>query len=153
MATRGIRLTKPERELIRRLIAGSGYAADTKVAAGILDKLALSELPVKSRNPTLSVNDAIDAFRSVLGKRLLAPRHEAIGVLSQMKNRMAALGLTADDCRTIAQRAAVEWPDGLIRAESLVRKADVFLSSERETDRTPQKQPMAAPLELTEDEY
>src|SRR5690606_29631606 len=91
-----------------------------------LKKLELAEMPVKQRG--LTVPDAIKAFREVLGPRLLAPRYEARGVLGQMKNRIQALGLTRDDCITIAKAAAVEW-QGVIRAESLVRQADKLLAS------------------------
>lgn len=156
-----LRLTKAERELIKAAVEcfGGDSAKERKARDSILTKLELAELPVK-KGTYLTVNDAIAAFKEVLGPRLLAPRFEARGVLGRMKNRIQALGLTRQDCVSIAKVASVQWA-GIIRAESLVRQADKLLVEaqqpmpfDKETmpgQRTPQTK-TASPVELGDEE-
>jgi hypothetical protein len=127
---KGIRFTKSERDSLKKIL-GHVHLSDygsriVKDAHAILEKLELAEMPVK-KGTYLSTNDAIAAFKEVLGQRLLAPGFQAVGVLAQMKNRIQALGLTRQDCVTIAKVAGSEW-QGVIRAESLVRQADKLLA-------------------------
>lgn len=130
---RGIRFTKAEREKIKTAIEDRpGYDASNAVNRSILSKLESAELPVKKHG--LSLQAALEAFRAVLGRRLIAPPAGAGGVFAQMARRVAALGLTLGDCTTVAKVAAVEW-QGPVRAESLVRQADKLLAmSQQEFD-------------------
>lgn len=149
-----LRFTKAERELIRHALEWlrQGQDKSSKTAESVLEKLELAELPVR-KGSYLTVPDAISAFREVLGQRLLAPRFEARGVLGQMKNRIQALGLTRQDCITIAKVAGEQW-QGVIRAESLVRQADKLLADgqcELPIKRTPQAD-SRAPVELSDDD-
>lgn len=152
---KGVRFTKSERESLKSVLSHV-YLTDygsriVKDAASILEKLELAEMPVK-KAPGLSVNDAIAAFREVLGQRLLAPGYQAVGVLAQMKNRIQALGLTRDDCVRVATVAGAQW-QGVIRAESLVRQADKLLAGSQ-GDTKPFAPPPrgGSPVELGEDD-
>lgn len=155
---KGIRFTKPERDFIRRAVGllcspwGEQTKLTQKLADSVNEKLELSEMPVK-KGTYLTVPDAISAFRSVLGQRLVAPGFQAVGVLSQMKQRIQALGLTKSDCVQIAKVAGAEWR-GPIRAESLVRQADVLMAGaqgELEGTKHPTHQD-SSPVELGEED-
>lgn len=154
---KGLRLTKSERQSLKTLLdpvninVGNYGNRLVKDAASILDKLELAEMPV-AKGTYLTVNDAIDAFAGVLGKRLIAPTFQAVGVRAQMKNRIQALGLTRADCVTVAKVAGAQW-QGAIRAESLVRQADKLLQeSQLDLSGAPPKPKHASPVELSDDE-
>lgn len=155
---KGVRFTKAEADLIRALLETEASLARRDrgkrqaVAASALAKLETAELPVKKAQYGVTVNEAIDAFRGVLGRRLLTPPWSAIGVLSAMKNRLAALGLTRGDCETVARVAATEW-QGTVRAESIVRQADKLMAmSQQQLDLEPRRTEPAGPVELSEEE-
>lgn len=155
---KGIRFTKPERELLHQLTSfyreSSQRNADrktrSKLADSILEKLELAELPV-SKGTYLTVPDAISAFREVLGPRLVAPGFQAVGVLAQMKNRIQSLGLTRADCVAVAKVAGIQWA-GPIRAESLVRQADVLMAGAQQTFSTAPPPRQSSPVELGEED-
>lgn len=151
---RGLRLTKLEREVVKFALEdwSPKKAAWIKARESINAKLEESELPVK-RSSYLTVDDAIAAFRGVLGPRLIAPLPAAAGVKAQMKNRIQALGLTRADCESVARVAGVQW-DGQIRAESLVRQADKLMAeAQLELPTAPRKPGTApAPVELDDDD-
>ena len=77
----------------------------------------------------LSPQVAAEAFKEVLGNRLVLPPSGAGGAWGAMGARIKALGLSRGDCVNIAKAAAADWRPGPIRAESLVRQADVLLTS------------------------
>lgn len=149
---KGIRFTKAERKwLVETLEQCRTTALTAMVRDTILAKLELAEMPVANKQYGVTVTDAITAFRETLGRRLIAPPFAAVGVLSQMKNRLAALGLTRGDCTTIAKVAAATWR-GPVRAESLVRQADKLLAqSQQEIDWT-DGAPAVTPVELSDEE-
>lgn len=95
-----------------------------RVPPSLIEKIDAKE----TRVPGLSARTAVEAFRRVLGNRLVLPPSGAAGAWGAMARRLSALALTEDDCSTIAKRAAAEWRSGPIRAESLVRQADVLLA-------------------------
>ncbi len=139
MAAGSIRLTKAERAYLEAALGSD----PSKVAGRILEKLERSEL-VKGRGraPGLGAQEAIRAFREVLGDRLVLPPPGAAGVYGQMANRLRDMGLTFDDCLTIA-RAAICWKARRIEAESLIRQAAKLLAE------GPEGAPKAsAPLEM-----
>ena len=121
----GIRFTKVEREYLRTWLEATGVmdfgAKGQKAKASILAKLDKAEAPKASG---LDVKAAVEAFRGVLGSRLILPMGAVWGM---MQNRIRALGLTEEDCRTIATVAASDW-QGKVKAESLVRQAEKLLS-------------------------
>lgn len=145
---KGVRFTKAERAVIKELVTEWMAGNDSKTGTSIIDKLEAAELPVKKSG--LTVSDAIAAFREVLGARLVAPPFTAVGVLSQMKNRIAALGLTRGQCTTIAKVAAAEWR-GPVKAESLCRQADTLLAASQQ-DFKFYNEPPRSPVELDDDE-
>ncbi len=158
---RGIRFTRAEAALLKEIL---GFYVEScrrnegkvktrlKEAESIISKLELAEMPVK-RGTYLAVNDAVAAFKEVLGQRLVAPGFQAVGVLSQMKNRIQALGLTRADCVSIAKTAGAQW-QGPIRAESLVRQADVLMAGAQQTFGSHIAPPprQSSPVELADDD-
>lgn len=130
---RGFRPTKPERAAIKHAIEYTKLhtafsKGELKAADSVLEKLVACEAPqVKSRSGLL-VRDAITAFRSVIDRRLIAPPAGANGLFAQMQNRLNALGLTYEQCVTIATQANTEWKSGNIKVESLIRQAEVLLA-------------------------
>lgn len=130
---KSIRLSAAEHSLLREVLlpcTGPGLSAKTsKTAQSILDKLqAATKVSLG-----ISAKDAIAAWRSVLGSRLIEPPQGAAGVFAQIHRRLAALGLTEDQCRRAAVAAGVRWK-GPIRAESIARQADALLSDEAPDD-------------------
>lgn len=128
---RGVRFTKPERELIR------GWAYDfikgqplkeswRRTAESIGAKLDTAEAPQVPKAKGLPVRDAIDGFRDGLGNRLLALDSYSTGWYAKVSNRLSLLGLTKEDCTTIARNAGQEWK-GRIKVDSLVNNAERFL--------------------------
>lgn len=152
---RGVRFTKAE--VAALLSAAEHERLATRGSAALsraVDKLEAATLPVKKPTYGATVPQAIEAFRGVLGARLVCPPWTAKGVLAMMSKRLTALGLTVGDCTTIAKVAAAQW-QGAVRAESLVRQADKLLQ-ESQLDlpsvQHPNKQTMPAPLELSDDD-
>jgi len=150
----GVRFTKAEREVIKYAIGelvSVRKASDHKHLDSVLAKLELAEMPVK-KGTYLTVPAAIDAFRGVLGNRLVAPPFSALGVLGKMKNRIQALGLTAADCVTVAKVAGAQW-QGVIKAESLVNQADKLLAeSQLELDPGAPPPPKRSPVQLGDED-
>lgn len=148
MAT--LRLTKPERELIRdQLAIATLTKADARVRESILVKLDESEKP-KPKIPRagVSISAAMEAFREELGVRLVSPPEGASGMYSAMSRRLALLGLTKLDCLVIAKAAGTQWR-GQIKAWSLVNQAETLLQS---ANLTPNNEPTveSAPTEMDE---
>lgn len=155
---KGVRFTKAEAALVRELLEWDTHKtyrdAGKRHAVGVaaLNKLEAAEMPVKKPTYGVTVPEAIEVFRGVLGRRLIAPPWSAAGVLAQMKNRLVALGLTRGDCTTIAKVAAAEW-QGPVRAESLVRQADKLMAmAQQEIDLTPTNNTGGSPVELTDED-
>lgn len=132
-----LRLTKPERTILAELLTvkleEGGKPGPLKLYASIADKLEASELlsSKKSSGAAFPVKDAIEAFRSVLGDRLVVPPNPGKLFYILMSKGLGFLGADAETCKEIAQQAAVEW-SGRIRAESLVRQGAVLLTSAAE---------------------
>ncbi len=102
------------------------------VPGTLIDKIDGAELlaATKKNAPRgLPPQVAVEAFKEVLGDRLVLPPGGANGVWGALGARLRALGLTRDDCVLAARAAAAEWRPGPIRAESLVRQADVLLGA------------------------
>lgn len=153
---RGVRFTKAETAWMLGWLQSSleaeresGKRGDVRLGESVITKLEAAELPVRD-SCAVKVTDAIAAFREVLGGRLIAPPFGAAGVLGAMKRRMAALGLSLTDCRTIAKIAGAAWR-GPIRAESLVRQADKLLAESQGELVTDDRQ-VVSPVELNDDE-
>jgi hypothetical protein len=128
----GIRLTKGEREYLRQAVEFSremnlqaGDRRGMKSADAIIAKLEAAEKP---KGAGVGAAVAVEAFREVLGARLIAPLPSARGVWAQIQNRLNALGLSRMDCVSAAKVAGSEWR-GSIKAESIVRQADRLLQA------------------------
>jgi hypothetical protein len=133
----GIRLTKAEREALVHvadtvLLYEHDFTTgkhDQKMLKGwrsLVEKVKAADAP-KDKGCSLSLKIALSAFDEVLGKRLVRPPPGAQAVWAQLTNRLKALGLTRDDCITVAKAAAGEWR-GPIKAYSLLNQADTLLA-------------------------
>jgi hypothetical protein len=129
-----LRLTKAEHDYLTWLLEdGAGRATlrgtpDKRALESVRTKLEVSALVKgKGRAPGISVRAATDAFRRVLGDRLVLPPSGAAGVFAAMGKRLALLNLTEDDCEHVARAAAARWR-GPVKAESLIRQAETLLS-------------------------
>lgn len=94
------------------------------VPDSLLTKLDKAEL-MSGVKRGLSPQDAVEAFKEVLGTRLVAPLGSVWG---EIGGRIRRLGLSRMQCVTIAKVAKDQWRPGPIKAESLVRQAEVLLS-------------------------
>lgn len=119
----GIRFTKAERQLIRSAIEALSH---TKVTESILEKLDRSEVTPKKKREGMSVAAAIEAFRGVLGSRLVLPPNPSAGWYAMQSAQLTRLGMTPDLCRAVAMQAGSIW-QGNIKAESIIRQADRLL--------------------------
>ncbi len=100
-----------------------------KAWTSLYERVLKAELkPRKSKTATISVSDALNCFRGVLGKRLVVPAGNAGPAWwSQLQNRINASGLTAPLCTEAARIAGDQWK-GPIKGESIIRQADALLS-------------------------
>lgn len=90
--------------------------------------LAAINKPKRQRAGVLSVADAIEVFRGVLGRRLVVPAGQpGPEWYAPLQKRLYASGLTALLAKKAAEVAAAQWK-GSIKAESLIRQADTLLS-------------------------
>lgn len=117
--SRAIRLSKPERAIIRTLLSGR----TDKVAQSVLDKLLASEVVLEAP----SCHKALEWMAEELGNRLIPPPKGAAGVFAQISHRIRMLGLDERQIRRAAGAAGDQWT-GLIKAESIIRQADRLLA-------------------------
>ncbi len=129
--------------LLKLVLGEFNNGSTKKHIAALLAKIEKVEMLAGMKRTGITVGAALDAFKGVLGPRLLVPPSSAAGVFGQMAQRLKALGLTAADCVAVAKSANERWPRGAIRAESLVRQADSLLAEAQQdlpgTTRTPTK--------------
>lgn len=92
-----------------------------------LAKIEASERPKETRGAGLAVTDALDAFKSALGDRLVVPPTPGKPWWAMMGNGLKKYGLSRQQCATVAKVAGAKWR-GFIKAESLVRQASVLLA-------------------------
>lgn len=137
---RAVRLTKPERELIRNAIRvycspwGEQTKGTQKAADGVIQKLDQSEAPPeKVAREYASVQEALTAFQSVLGRRLVIPPNGAGPVFAKMQAQIKSLGLTREQCRLAAMEAGKQWSQGSIKAQSIINQAEQLLQSASES--------------------
>lgn len=133
---RAVRFTKPEREILLYAIdelvtlpAGKGANAKRKALDSAKTKIEASELLSSKREggAPLSVGKAIDAFREVLGDRLVVPPTPGKLFWITMSRGLGVLGADEEQCRRIATVGGDQW-QGHIKAESLVRQGAVLLN-------------------------
>ena len=102
----GVRFTKGERELIRKLLGEGRFWAkgELALADSIVNKLEKSEMLKPSAKATgIGWRVAVDAMREVLGAQLAAPPNPDPVWMIKVSNRIRELGLSQEDCRSIAQ--------------------------------------------------
>ncbi len=129
MAT--IRLRKVDLEMLAEVDthvtceAGTLSAKQIKGWSAFYERVMAAEIKPAC---VLSVKAAIESFRGVLGGRLVLPAgNPGAGWFSQMQKRINSSGLTVPLCLEAARLAGLEWK-GPIKAESIIRQADVLLS-------------------------
>lgn len=131
---RGVRFTKLEREVIRLglFAATLGKAAEQRAAESVREKLRLMEAPPPLKEAAgLGFAAAEAAFRAELGVRLVVPPNPPGSWYAIQSRAIKMLGVTAEDCATIAATAALKWT-GRIKIESLVRQGAVLLSEAKD---------------------
>lgn len=142
----GVRFTAPERELIRRLLENPKdfSAKENKAAEGILTKLEKSELTkATATTPGIGWVAAAGAMRSVLGASLATPPHPDPVWMMKMNNRIRSLGLSPQDCRSIAEvMKAKGWKvysfeKCIWNADTLLAEAQLDIPQTRGPDRRP----------------
>ena len=134
-----MRLRKSDRELLALI--------DTAVADGELDwtsktfkawssfydRVLADELKGGTKKVSgLSVRRAIEVLQATMGRRCVLPAgfpKVAPTWFITLQNRINASGLTEALLKQAAEAALVEWR-GLIKAESVIRQADVLLAGE-----------------------
>ena len=124
--SRGVRFTKDEREFIRKATGITRSEKEERLREGILEKLDRSEVAPRKKAEGMGVKEAVEAFRAVLGRRLIEPPNWTPQWAAMMSKRLALLGMTPDLCRAAALQAATEWA-GPVKVESIVRQADKLL--------------------------
>lgn len=139
----GVRLTAAEREFLERKLAVQFDPKEKRLAESILDKLEKATMVKRKGPPGIEYGVLMGAFQEGLGSRLVAPMG---GVVGMMLSRARTLGLTRSDCVTIARAAGAKW-QGRIKAESLVRQAEVLLAEASDPHPSPRE---AAVVEMDE---
>lgn len=131
---KGVRFPKAEREVIRwglKLVEEQTNATkgQLKAASAAVDRMDAAELLTSKRSggAALSAGKAIDAFREVLGNRLIVPPTPGKLFWITMSRGLGTLGADEDACRKIATIAGERWT-GRIKAESLVRQGAALLT-------------------------
>lgn len=119
-----IRLSAKEVAYLQDILSD---AAAGGTAHALLEKIDNAEIRQKTKavGKGLAPQVAIEAFREVLGKRLVPPLQGEFGQLGVLLRNK---GLTRMQCISVAKTAAAEWRAGPIRVLSLVRQADVLLA-------------------------
>lgn len=131
---RGVRFTKPERALIRKLIGGTqahhvGSLTQQKVAQEVLRKLDEAEQPKERGGAecSLTLTAAIDAFRIALAKRLVMPPNPPPSWYAIQQKKLNNLGLTRESAFEVAKKASEQW-NGPVKVESLINQAAALLA-------------------------
>lgn len=104
--------------------------------------LKLSEGKPKPK-PGIGVERAISAMREVLGDKLAVPKKPGDQWIFWQAKRIRDLGLTEDDCRTIARNILAKWQPPY-SFEYCIRAADRLLVEKHKRDKD------SAPAEMDE---
>lgn len=129
---RAVRFVKAEREWLKLMLTqwlevGAWGGKAKKNAESVLAKLKDSEAPQATSRNHLTVGQAIEAFRSVLDRRLVVPPNDSGLVYIQMSHKLKALALTREQCVQAAEQAGREWKQGNIKAQSILNQAEKLL--------------------------
>lgn len=129
-----IRLRKADLEILAIADAvmdgrhGRVGSAHSRAWSSLMERVTAAEMRPRKPKPSISVNAAVTAFRGVLGNRLVMPAgNPGPGWWSQLQSRLNASGMTEALCTEAARAAGSAWR-GPIKAESIIRQADVLLS-------------------------
>lgn len=144
MAT-GVRFTKPERELLATLLSVDGLTAkDKKLAESIVAKLEKSELTKAGATaPGIGWVVAAGVMREVLGPTLATPPHPDPVWMMKMNNRIRTLGLSVQDCKSIAkvlwqkQWRVYSFEKTIWNADTLLAEAQLEIPQTKGPDRRP----------------
>jgi hypothetical protein len=133
--------------VIRALAKKPKYDATTKQLKLLQAKLTKMDAPKPKSG--IGVDRAIVAMQEVLGKLLAVPKNPSAEWKMYLARRIRDLGLTEDDCRTIARTMMVKWnpPFGF---EYGIKAADRLLA-ESSTVTKYSKTKASAPVEMGDD--
>jgi hypothetical protein len=150
-----MRLRKADREILAVIDSyvesDSGAMSPNQMKAwtSFYERVLRDELKgPKKRGGGLTVADAVKVLQGVLGRRLVLPAAFPRCGQSwyvQLQNRINASGLTAAHLTAAANVAADQWR-GPIKAESLIRQADVLLADAEEVEYAGEAAPQEADM-------
>lgn len=103
------------------------HAKIAKQLGLLLEKLQKINTPKAKPKAGIGVDRAIAAMRSVLGDKLAVPRNPSDVWVICRARRIRDLGLTEDDCKTIARAIASKW-DAPYSFEYCINAADRLLA-------------------------
>jgi hypothetical protein len=143
-----MKFARAQLEALERVIDGMAGSKETwqKTRKHLMDlhakleKLSAPKIKVKSG---IGVDRAITAMREVLGDKLAVPKHPSEFWLMMQSKRIRDLGLSEDDCRTIARNIAAKW-NSPYSFEYCIRAADRLLVEKHSRPKE------AAPAEMEE---
>lgn len=145
-----MRFAKAQLEALERVIDGLAATDSkswqrTRAQLSLLHTklLKLSEGKPKPK-PGIGVERAIDAMREVLGDKLAVPRNPSKEWLMWKSKRIRELGLTEEDCRTIAKNILAKWQPPY-SFEYCIKAADRLLA-----ESSVKKSKETAPAEMDE---
>lgn len=99
-------------------------------------KIEDSEKAAPHRETGLAIGKAIEAFTVELGARLVLPPSPPGSWYAIQTRKLASMGVTVDDCRSIAKQAGSQWK-GKIKVESLINQGAVLLDDAKHGEAGP----------------
>lgn len=134
-------------KVITALAKNPDYSKTTLQLKLLLERLQKENTPKTKGAPGIGVNRAIAAMREVLGVKLAVPKNPTTSWIIPLANRIKALGLTEEDCKTIARAVQVKWQNPPYGFEYCIRAADRLLA---ESEQVVVKGKGSTPVEMDE---
>lgn len=119
------------------------YVRITQQLVALRDRLRKLSEPKPTVAVGIGVDRAISAMKEVLGDKLAVPRNPSSNWKIYLSTRIRDLGLTEDDCRSIARAIAVKWdpPYGfeycIKAADRLLAESDTTVKKGKNRERAP----------------
>lgn len=128
-----MKFARAQLEALERVIDGMAgrtispsWQKTRKELITLLDKLQKLSAPKVTVKPGIGVDRAIIAMREVLGDKLAVPKKPSDFWVIMQAKRIRDLGLSEEDCRTIARNISAKW-NAPYSFEYCIRAADRLL--------------------------